>query len=161
MVLPKTDGNRGLSLIELIIAMAILSILATVVLPLAEITVKRSNELELRQALREIRTAIDAYKADHDRAVTEKKVIASIGETGYPETLEILLEGTEWGGLYEFPRKYLRRIPVDPFARPGEDWGRRSYLDAPDSSVWGGGDVFDVYSESNEQALDGSYYREW
>lgn len=160
-MLERLDKSTGLTLIELIIAMAILAILATAVLPLAEVTVKRSHELELRRALREIRTAIDDYKSDHDKAVTEKKIISTIGETGYPESLEVLLEGNDWGGLYGFPRKYLRRIPGDPFARYDEGWGLRSYLDEPDTTVWGGGDVYDVYSQSDEQALDGSYYREW
>ncbi len=161
MIVQRHDNSRGLTLIELIIAMAILAILATAVLPLAEVTVKRTHELELRRVLREIRTAIDDYKADHDRAVAQKKIIATIGETGYPESLEKLLEGNDWGGLYGFPRKYLRRIPGDPFAQYGEGWGQRSYLDEPNTTVWGGGDVYDVYSQSDEQALDGSYYREW
>ena len=83
----------------MVIAIAILAVLATVVIPMAEVTARRGKELELRRSLREIRTAIDVYKADFDKAVEEKKIIAAINETGYPETLEELMEGSDWGGL--------------------------------------------------------------
>ncbi len=155
------DNEAGLTLIELVIALAILAVLASAVLPLAEVTVKRTKEIELQRALRDIRSAIDAYKADFDKAKAEKKIITSIGETGYPEELEILVEGKEWGDLYSYPRKYLRRIPRDPFDRYDEGWGLRSYKDDPDSTVWGGDDVYDVYSQSDGIALDGTEYRNW
>ena len=154
-------GQRGLTLLELIIALVILGILAAAALPMAEVAATRSKELELRRSLRDIRTAIDAWKADYDRAVAEKKIIASINETGYPESLEKLVEGNDWGGLYPFKRKYLRRIPVDPFDEYGEGWGMRSYKDDPDSTVYGGEDVFDVYSQSTRTALDGTEYQTW
>ncbi|PLY04776.1 MAG: general secretion pathway protein GspG [Desulfuromonas sp.] len=150
-----------MTLIELVIAMAILAILAAVVLPLAEVTVTRTKELELRRALRDVRTAIDEYRADYGQAVAEKKIIVTVGETGYPETLEVLVEGNDWGGLYPYKKKYLRRIPKDPFDRNEYGWGLRSYADDADSTVCGGDDVYDIYSQSDEVALDGSYYRDW
>ena len=154
-------GQRGLTLLELIIALVILGILAAAALPMAEVAATRSKELELRRSLRDVRTAIDAWKADYDRAVAEKKITAAINETGYPESLEKLVEGNDWGGLYPFKRKYLRRIPVDPFDEYGEGWGMRSYKDDPDSTVYGGEDVFDVYSQSTRTALDGTEYQTW
>lgn len=153
--------RRGLTLIEMVITLAILSILATAVLPMAEMTVKRTRELELRRSLRIIRTALDEYKADYDRAAFEKKITTAINETGYPESLENLIEGDDWGGLYEYKRKYLRRIPRDPFDEYDEGWGLRSYADEADSTVWGGGDVYDVYSQSEKIGLDGTPYNSW
>jgi len=141
--------------------MAILAVLATVVIPMAEVSAKRAKELELRRALREIRTAIDHYKEDFDRAVAEKKIITSINETGYPESLEALVEGNDWGGLYPYKRKYLRRIPKDPFDEYDEGWGLRSYEDDPDSTVYSGNDIYDVYSQSQGIALDGTPYNTW
>jgi general secretion pathway protein G len=117
---------RGLTLIELVIAIAILAILAATVIPLSEVTVTRTKELELRRSLRDIRSAIDAYKLDYDKAVVEKKIFVTVGESGYPEELEKLLEGNDWGGLYPFKKKYLRRIPKDPFDRDNYGWGLRS-----------------------------------
>jgi general secretion pathway protein G len=154
-------NGQGLTLLELIIAMAILSVLATAVLPMAEVTVKRSKEIELRRALREIRTAIDDYRADYKRAAEEKKIITSINETGYPKELEDLLKGNDWGGLYPYKKKYLRRIPADPFDTYEQGWGMRSLADDPESTVWGGEDVFDVYSQSTGIGLDGTSYNTW
>jgi len=142
-------------------ALAILAVLASAVIPMAEVAVRRGKELELRRSLREIRTAIDQYKADYDRAVEEKKIVAILDETGYPEDLEILVEGTDWGGLYPYKRKYLRRIPRDPFDEYGEGWALRAYQDDPDSSYYGGDDVYDVYSSSERTALDGTVYSTW
>lgn len=154
-------GNAGLTLIEMIIAMTILAILASAVIPLAATTVRRTREIELRRSLREIRTAIDLYKIDYDRAVKEKKIIPTLGDTGYPKELEDLVTGDDWGDLYPFTRKYLRRIPRDPFDVNNEGWGMRSMADDPDSSSWGGEDVFDVFSQSTETGLDGTPYNTW
>jgi general secretion pathway protein G len=158
-------GRQGLTLLELIIALAILSVLAAAVLPMAEVTVKRTKELELRRALRMVRTAIDEYKADYDQAAKENKISRVLNETGYPEDLEVLVEGRDWGGLYPFKRKYLRRIPRDPFAPAdldaAETWGKRSYVDDPESTVWGGEDIYDIYSQSSGIALDGTPYSSW
>lgn len=141
--------------------MAILAVLASVVIPMMEVAAKRGKELELRRSLREIRTAIDQYKADFDRAVEEKKIIPSINETGYPEALEDLVEGSDWGGLYPYKRKYLRRLPKDPFDEYDEGWGLRAYKDDPDSTVYGGDDIYDIYSQSQRYALDGTPYNTW
>ena len=154
-------NNSGLSLLEMVIALAILAVLASVVMPLSEMTVRRNKEIELRRSLRQIRTAIDAYKDDFDRAVEEKKIQAAINETGYPESLEELIEGDDWKGLYPYKRKYLRRIPRDPFDQYGEGWGLRSYKDDADSTVWGGDDIYDVYTQSDGVAIDGTNYRDW
>ncbi|WP_305042958.1 type II secretion system protein [Geoalkalibacter sp.] len=154
-------SRSGLTFIELVLAMAILSVIAAVTMPLAEISVKRGKEVELRRALREIRTALDEYNADWKRAVAERRYIPSIDETGYPEELEELVEGNDWGGLYPYKRKYLRRIPRDPFDRWDQGWGMRAYKDDPDSTVYGGGDIYDVFSQSDGVALDGTYYNTW
>ncbi|RMF47958.1 MAG: prepilin-type N-terminal cleavage/methylation domain-containing protein [Deltaproteobacteria bacterium] len=154
-------GRAGLTLIELVVAMAILAVLAAAVLPMAEVTVKRTKEIELRRSLRLIRTAIDAYKADHDEAVKQKKILAVVDDSGYPESLEVLLEPNDWGGLFPYKKRYLRRIPRDPFDQYDQGWGLRSLQDDPDSTVWGGDNVFDVYSQSDGIALDGTPYSSW
>lgn len=154
-------NQNGLTLIELVIAMAILAILASVVLPLSEVTVTRTREIELQRSLRQIRTAIDEYQADYGQAVEQKKIMVTIGDSGYPKTLEILVDGDDWGGLYPYKKKYLRRLPRDPFDRNDDGWGLRSYIDDADTSVWGGEDIYDVYSQSDDTAINGTYYREW
>lgn len=152
---------RGFSLLELVITMAILAVLAAAALPMSEHAIRRRQELELREALRTIRSAIDVWKDDFDRAVAEKKLIPEINDTGYPESLEQLVKGSDWGGLYPYKRKYLRRIPVDPFDRYELGWGLRAYRDPPDSMFYGGKDVYDVYSQSEGIALDGTSYGSW
>lgn len=154
-------SEKGLTFIEILIAMIIMAILAAAVLPMAEVTVKRTKEIELQRALREMRSAIDRYKEDFEKAKAQKKITVSIDENGYPEELDDLVNGKEWGDLYPTPRKYLRRIPKDPFDRYDEGWGFRSYKDDPDSTVWGGDDIYDVYSQSDGTALDGTLYNTW
>lgn len=154
-------NSRGLTLIELVIAMAVLAVLASAVIPLSEVTVTRTKELQLRRALREIRSALDEYKVDYDKAAKEGKIRVTLGESGYPVELIQLIEGQDWGGMYTYKKKYLRRIPRDPFDRDDFGWGLRSYIDEPDSFIWGGEDIYDVYSQSDAIALDGSYYRDW
>ena len=157
-------GQRGVSLIELVVSLTILAILASLILPSARMTAKRTKEIELRRNLRTIRLAIDEYKKAYDKAVDEKKLIPSLNKSGYPETLTQLVEGYDFGGVYPVKRKFLRRIPNDPFYPETSDerkWGLRSYADKPDSTTWGGEDVYDVYSQSEETALDGSKYNEW
>ncbi len=153
--------RRGVTLLELLITLAILSILAAVVLPVAEVTVRRNKEIELRQALRTVRRAIDSYKEAFDEAVRNNKIIRNAEDTGYPKTLDDLVAGSDFGGLYPYQRKFLRRIPKDPMDREEKGWGLRSHADDADAEVWGGEDVYDIYSQSDGVALDGSPYREW
>lgn len=156
MISRKYRNVRGVTLIELTVTLAILSILATGIMPLSKLMYKRSREVELRRHLRTLRTALDEYK----RFVDEGKIPAEAASSGYPESLEVLVEGVELQGPVPMKRKFLRKIPKDPMTEDGE-WGLRAYADNSDSDVWGGGDVYDVYSRSDEQALDGSYYRDW
>jgi general secretion pathway protein G len=151
--------KRGLSLIELVVTLSILSILASLILPSAEMTGRRVREIELRRNLRVVRTAIDEFKKNSD------KMIKAPTKNGYPETLDQLVEGTDFGDAAKSEKKkFLRRIPNDPFTplKDGKpDWGLRSYTDKPDSSSWGGDDVFDVYSLSDGTAIDGTKYKDW
>ena len=151
------EGQAGLTLVELIVAVALLSLLSTIALPLARVQIKRERERELRQALREIRTAIDRYKEAADRVLFQVK----LGTEGYPEDLEVLVEGVELANSPDGKKlKLLRRIPRDPMTNSTE-WGVRSYQDTPDSLSWGRQNVFDVYTQSQDIALDGIRYSEW
>lgn len=155
-MLNRFNGASGLTLLELIVTMAILSILATCILPLSQVTRKRSREIELRQDLRIIRQAIDEYKRDVD----EGKIPKQLMDSGYPPSLEILVKGVEVPGPVPVKKRFLRRIPRDPVTEDGE-WGLRSYSDDFESQIWGGQDVYDVYSKSDEVALDGTPYNQW
>jgi general secretion pathway protein G len=149
--------NSGLTLIELLVTMVILCILAVGILPLSEMAFKRTREIELRENLRIIRTALDEYK----RLADEGKIQVEALSSGYPKKLDVLVEGAEvGGGPKPYKKKFLRRIPRDPMTDDGE-WGLRSYEDDPDSDVWGGQDVYDVHSKSDGEALDGTKYRDW
>lgn len=164
------NNNRGVSLVELVVTLVILSILAGVILPSAQMTARRTKELELKRNLRTIRTAIDEFKKRYDKAVYEDRTMQPVqNKSGYPETLTQLVEGFDFGGVTKTNNKFLRRIPTDPFnpTKPGPDvkeeelWGLRSYADKPDSTIWGGEDVYDVYSLSEETAIDGTKYKDW
>ncbi len=159
------SGKRGVTLIELIVTVTIVAILAAGILPLSRMTAKRSREIELRRNLRIMRTAIDEYRKSYDKALAEQKLVAVTDRSGYPQSLRLLVEGDDFGGLHPVKKKFLRRIPVDPMNPPrsGEEppWGLRSYADRPDAAVWGGEDVYDVYSLSEGTAMDGTKYREW
>ena len=153
------EGNsrqRGLTLVELIVAFTLLLILSTIALPLARVQVKRERERELRRGLREIRTAIDRYKEASDRGLIRVK----LDSEGYPPDLEVLAEGVEVSASPDKKLKFLRRIPRDPMTG-STDWGLRSYQDDPDSTSFGGQNVFDVYTKSQDTALDGTRYSEW
>jgi general secretion pathway protein G len=153
----RRKNQRGLTLVELIVAFTIMAVLTAMAVPLARYKVRRDKERELRYALREIRTAIDKYK---DLADTQKLGPQKIGTEGYPETLEMLVEGVKLQGEVDKKIKFLRRIPKDPFTNTA-DWGKRSMQDDPTSTSWGGQNVFDVYSKTSERAKDGTLYSEW
>ncbi len=151
-----TLRQRGFTLLEMLVTATVLVILASAVVPMAKNGVRRQRELELRRTLREMRTAIDSYKDMAD----QKKIKAPPAENnGYPETLEILVEGAPVMGK-DAKMRFLRRIPVDPMTGKSE-WGLRSLSDDPGSSSWGGGNVFDVYSLSTGTGSNGKPYREW
>jgi general secretion pathway protein G len=160
-------NSSGLTLIELIVTVTIISVLSMLVMPMAQMTAKRTKELELKRDLRIIRSAIDDYKKSYDEAVAEKKIVPGLDQvvSGYPATLQDLVDGKDFGGLYKTKKKFLRSIPADPFnpPKPGEkpEWSLRSYTDETDSTSWGGEDVYDVHSLSTETAIDGTKYNEW
>jgi general secretion pathway protein G len=157
-------SRRGLTLVELLVVLLILSILAAAALPYAELTVRRDKELELRHALREIRGALDAFHEDW-AAGKIPKTSAAPSDDGYPKSLSVLVDGADSGNVKGGKKKYLRRIPRDPFAdpskTPAEQWVWRGYQDERDSLVWGGRDVFDVRSGSEATAIDGTRYKDW
>ena len=147
---------KGFTLIELVIAVAIVAILASAALPLNELVVQRAKEQDLRRALREIRTAIDAYKQAWD----DGRMVRRSGESGYPKRLEELVQGVEDEKSPKRERMYfLRRIPADPLTEDGK-WGLRSYSSPPDDPR-AGEDVFDVYTLAQGKGINGRAYREW
>lgn len=163
-----------MTLLELIIACGILVVLATVAIPLARVAVEERKETELRQDLREMRTAIDRYKDDADKNLIQVQA----GTEGYPPDLQTLVDGVQLtatqgqgallpgaqgqGAQDQTDQKvhYLRKIPTDPFTGD-TNWGLRSVQDDPDSTQWGGQDVFDVYSREQGTALNGTKYSDW
>jgi general secretion pathway protein G len=146
----------GFTLIELIVTVFIISILVGVAVPLARNSIRRDKEIALREALREIRTAIDKYKDASDRGAIPMK----LDTEGYPEKLQVLVDGVDMNGTVGKKMKLLRRIPVDPMTNT-TDWGLRSYQDDPKNNSWGGQDVFDVYTKSQGTAFDGTKYKDW
>lgn len=153
----------GFTLIELVVTVAIVSLLASVVLPMAELATQRSKEQELRLALRQIRGALDAYR----RAVDEGRVTHSLLQSGYPPSLKVLVDGVPDASSPDKKHRiyFLRRIPRDPMLNDAtrsdeETWGKRSYASSPDSPEEGE-DVFDVYSLSPRTGLNGIRYRDW
>ncbi len=142
-----------MTLIELIVAISIMMILTTAVLPVARLTIRREREKELRRDLWEMRDAIDRYKDAADRGLFQIK----LGTEGYPPDLDTLVKGVDIGGKKV---RFLRRVPVDPMTGKTE-WGQRSMQDDPKSTSWGGQNVFDVYTQSQDTALDGTKYIEW
>jgi len=171
----KVSNDCGVTLLELMLTVAIILVLASVAMPLTKYTGKRAQELELRQKLREMRTAIDDFRRDWARdgelmigplCVKNKLTCKEVtGVTGYPKTLKTLL-GVELSGgeastrETKAVRRYLRRIPVDPITATAE-WGLRCYQDPPDARDWCREDVFDVFSKSEDEAIDQSKYRDW
>jgi len=139
---------------ELIVAAAILSILTMMALPLARVTIQREREKQLRQALWDMRDAIDRYKDAADRNMFQTK----LDSQNYPPDLETLIKGVEAQGGKKI--RFLRSIPIDPMTK-SKEWGLRSMQDDPDSTSWGGQSVFDVYTKSEGIALDGTKYKDW
>lgn len=163
MIMRKIQCRGGFTLIELVITVAIIALLATVALPMAELAVKREKEQELRLALREIRTALDAYK----QAVDEGKLDKLVDTSGYPPNLDVLVDGVKDKQDPNGTRKiyFLRRIPRDPFfpdpTKPNQEtWGLRSYASSADAPE-PGDDVFDVYSLDQGVGLNGIPYKNW
>ena len=154
--------STGFTLIELLITVAIVALLASVALPLSELSVQRGKEQELSRALREIRDAIDAYKRHAD----EGRIKRSADASGYPPTLSALVEGVvDLKSPTQAKLRYLRRIPRDPFSSDAETpaeqtWGLRSYESPPDEPR-PGKDVFDVYSLNPGSGLNGIAYKDW
>jgi general secretion pathway protein G len=158
----RTARAHGFTLIELLVTLVIVALLASVALPMSELAVQRSRETELRHALREIRTGIDAYK----KAWDEGRIATAVGKSGYPASLALLVDGVDdpnspdQGKIY-----FLRRVPRDPFATdpnlaPAETWGKRSYASSA-SEPQEGEDVYDVYTRAPGSDLRGIPYREW
>jgi|SRR5580658_5501588 general secretion pathway protein G len=148
--------QNGMTLLELIIAASILLILSSAALPVFRFTVMRQKETELHRDLREMRDAIDRYKDYSDRNL----IRVAAGSEGYPPDLEILVKGVRLGAGDNNKVRFLRHIPIDPMSGRAE-WGLRAIQDDPDSTSWGGQNVYDVYSKSQGTALDGSRYSEW
>jgi general secretion pathway protein G len=153
---------RGFTLIEMLVTVTIVGLLSTIAFPMLELAAKRSHEQELREALRQIRTALDSYK----QGVDEGRIVEETKGSGYPPNLDVLVSGVVDA---KSPNKsdkiyFLRRIPPDPFAPEGEaangGWGLRSYA-SPPTSPQAGADVFDVFSRSEGTGLNGIAYREW
>jgi general secretion pathway protein G len=158
---------RGFTLIELLVTVAIVALLATIALPMTELTVQRGKEQALRHDLREIRRAIDAYKKMQDEPEPNGHIQkAGPGDSGYPKSLEVLVDGVE--DIKSPIRQkiyFLRRIPRDPFSKdstspPADTWGKRAYKSPPDDPQEGD-DVYDVYTLSKGVGLNGVPYREW
>jgi general secretion pathway protein G len=153
------NGERGFTFIEMIVVTTILLVLASTVMPLAQVTMQRQREAELHRALREMRTALDKFKDAVDQGLIPSTELEPANE-GYPPDLETLVDGVSVANDASGRKlKFLRRIPVDPMTK--DEWGLRSYQDDPDSKSWGGQNVFDVYTKSEGTALDGTKYRDW
>ncbi len=153
----RRRNQRGLTLVELIVAFTIMMLLTAMSLPLARAKVRAERERELRYALETMRKAIDRY---NDFAVAGLIPPGKVDVDKYPESLEQLVKGVKANGQVDKNIKFLRRIPIDPFTKT-TDWGLRSTQDDPDSKSWGGQNVFDVYTKALEKAPDGTNYSDW
>lgn len=149
----RTGGERGVTLMELIVAIIIMLILTGAAIPIARTTIKREKERELRRDLWEMRDAIDRYKDAADRGAFQTK----LGSEGYPPDLDTLVNGVDVNGK---KLRFLRRIPVDPMTG-SKEWGMRAMKDDSASQSYSGDNVFDVYTKSEATGLDGTKYNEW
>lgn len=154
------DHRRGVTLVELVCVTAVILILAGVAIPVANTFVKRKKELELRRALRDIRTAIDRFQLDAERFPSMRGKLNATNEDGFPEKIEWLYEGFDIGDAKGTKIKYLRRLPRDPITGKAE-WATRSSRDGPASRFSDGINIFDVHSKSEAVGLDGTPYAEW
>jgi general secretion pathway protein G len=143
-------------MVELAVVCSMIAILSAMAIPVVKFSIKRQSEMELHYELRQMRDAIDKYKAFADGGQIQIK----IGTEGFPPDLQTLVEGVDLVGQLNKKQKFLRRIPIDPMTKKAE-WGLRSYQDEPDSLSWGGQNVYDVYSLSSGRATDGTYYKDW
>jgi general secretion pathway protein G len=150
----RNPTQRGFTLMELIVAATILAVLTLMALPLVRVTIQREKEKELRQALWEMRDAIDRYKD----AADQNKFQTKVDSQNYPPDLDTLVKGVEAQGGKKI--RFLRSIPTDPMTK-SKEWGMRSMQDDPDSDSWGGQNVFDVYTKSDGVGLDGTKYKDW
>ena len=155
----RASSQCGVTYFEVLATATIITILASAILPLAKVSVRRQQEIELRRELRVIRTAIDRYKEHVDAGLIGGTDV-KLGSEGYPPELEALVEGVSQVGQVDRKLKFLRRIPTDPLTRSTE-WGLRCYQDDPDSTSWCGSNVYDVYSKHRGTALNGTKYAEW
>lgn len=159
-MLARLRASRGFSFVELVVVTTIVLILASAIVPLTRVTIQRQKEIELHRALREMRTAIDRYKDAVDAGQIGGSDVR-VGSEGYPPDLQTLVDGVSVvNDQSDRKLRFLRRIPVDPMTGD-TDWGLRSYQDRPDSTSWGGQNVYDVYSKSDGTALDGTKYKDW
>ncbi len=152
----RRRGERGYTLAELVMVAVVMTILAMAVLPVAKYTSRRTKELELKQALRSMRAGIDEFKRYSDAGM----IPIDLGTDGYPAELEVLVEGVDLVGQVDRKVKFLRRVPIDPMTGE-QEWGLRSYQDEPDSTSWGGENVYDVYSLAGGVGLNGVPYEKW
>jgi general secretion pathway protein G len=153
----------GFTLIELLVTVALVGLIASMAFPFAELSVTHARERDLRDALQQIRTAIDAYKQAYD----EGRILQKVGQTGYPPNLQVLEDGVDDAKSPNKGKKFyfLRRIPRDPFSADpslsaADTWGKRCYA-SPSNSPQEGEDVFDVFSKSPATGINGIPYRQW
>jgi general secretion pathway protein G len=159
----RSRSDSGLTLLEIIIVLMVMAILATATYPLVRNTVRRERETDLRESLRQLRKAIDDYKRFNDQSGGQAIPIQWRTKSGYPKELKILVEGfipANVVGTEGAKVKFLRRMPRDPMTDSTE-WGLRGSDDEPDSTSWSGEDIFDVYTKSDDTALDGTKYKDW
>jgi general secretion pathway protein G len=156
----RLAGGAGYTFVELLVVSTILLTLASAIMPLAQVTMQRQREVELRRVLREMRTAIDRYKDAVDTGAISP-IDVEPGSEGYPPDLDTLVEGVPMANdASGRTLKFLRRIPIDPLTKSNE-WGLRSYQDDADTRSWGGENVYDVFTTSRGTGLDGTEYRTW
>ena len=143
-------------MVELAVVCSMIAILSAMAIPVVKFSMKRQSEMELRYELRQMRDAIDKYKAFADGGQIQIK----IGTEGFPPDLQTLVEGVDLVGQLNKKQKFMRRIPIDPMTKKPE-WGLRSYQDEPDSRSWGRQNVYDIYTQYSGTALDGTKYQDW